>query len=197
MRPRRFRRGEVVASTTATVVSTPCFNEAPAIPPGRGHEVAPERRGLAFASMRPRRFRRGEVYRAGRRAGDEQASMRPRRFRRGEAPFEGAPKRVQARFNEAPAIPPGRDRYRLAEPLGDKPASMRPRRFRRGETGSARTEPRAPACFNEAPAIPPGRAAGLRSRPSRCGRGFNEAPAIPPGRGVHREAIPGSEHPLQ
>ena len=136
-----------------------CFNEAPAIPPGRARCPANNRRG-ASASMRPRRFRRGEVYII---APECQylfaASMRPRRFRRGERKSRPSRRsRSRRGFNEAPAIPPGRGRKTIAKRLRRK-------------------------CFNEAPAIPPGRArSNLQSR-RQLRSSFNEAPAIPPGRG--------------
>ena len=183
MRPRRFRRGESPLSVAVSAPSSAGFNEAPAIPPGRerfGQVVSGQGRA---ASMRPRRFRRGERRRRVPQTEQRSASMRPRRFRRGEVVLQHPRDPARERFNEAPAIPPGRGdggelgtsgnprasmrprRFRRGEPEGWKhgshqahPASMRPRRFRRGE-GRASSRVADPWwCFNEAPAIPPGRA---------------------------------------
>ena len=64
----------------------PSFNEAPAILPGKGLRL--DRAGLPgpLASMRPRRFCRGKVETyAPMGSGEQAASMRPRRFCRGKS----------------------------------------------------------------------------------------------------------------
>ena len=95
-----------------------------------------------------------------------------------------------ARFNEAPAIPPGKTPGRARPGNEVQRASMRPRRFRRGKPGPGPDGLRRSASsFNEAPAIPPGKTPCSRAI-ARAHRGcFNEAPAIPPGKTGQLERI--------
>ena len=107
MRPRRFCRGKWRRPRSERR-ERHCFNEAPAILPGKAGGRLGPRRGGHRASMRPRRFCRGKArrHRWGRR--DVGASMRPRRFCRGK-PLHGYQRRwIEDRFNEAPAILPGK-----------------------------------------------------------------------------------------
>ena len=165
MRPRRFRRGKPDRRSGTAAPSPTCFNEAPAIPPGKtsawpttwprgsagfneapaippgktGRQIIRRRQIRSHASMRPRRFRRGKRCRAPRsRRRPRLASMRPRRFRRGKRRLRPAGAAPPPGFNEAPAIPPGKT----------------------GDGGDAAGGDR--SRFNEAPAIPPGK---TNSRP--------------------------------
>ena len=61
------------------------------------------------------------------------ASMRPRRFRRGKRGIQSHGYSLANRFNEAPAIPPGKTALDLYGSFRRWQASMRPRRFRRGK----------------------------------------------------------------
>ena len=110
------------------------FNEAPALPPGKGqHEAGHASLGLQ-ASMRPRRCRRGKVG-LGIFHPDaaKRASMRPRRCRRGKARASAPAAWSAPGFNEAPALPPGKGVRIGQRQDGGLPASMRPRRCRRGK----------------------------------------------------------------
>ena len=85
--------------------------------------------------------------------------MRPRRFRRGKPwRLSDVKEWMDTRFNEAPAIPPGKTRHRRWD---ESPHD---------------------AGFNEAPAIPPGKTSRTGDIPPKRRLRFNEAPAIPPGK---------------
>ena len=163
-RVRRFSNAASRESPPATpfthgTQSGSLFQRGPGDSAGERQSELVAHHRISQASMRPRRFRRGEATSpCVRPPKAPNASMRPRRFRRGEG--SGSVRwalNTSRRFNEAPAIPPGR-----------------------GPLPTLRSTP-VPRCFNEAPAIPPGRACRRDPRRSPA-TSFNEAPAIPPGR---------------
>ena len=140
MRPRRFRRGNPDALGTHVT----CHARA-SMRPRRFRRGNPSRERMALddrsASMRPRRFRRGNPAGATIQDTEEPASMRPRRFRRGNRGYHSRRGRRQCcRFNEAPAIPPGKPSRLAGRKLEFDHASMRPRRFRRGNRGECPTD---------------------------------------------------------
>ena len=106
MRPRHWCRGRLGARSASR--RRPCrFNEAPALVPGKARAAGGTVAGIG-ASMRPRHWCRGR-----RRAGlaslpPRQASMRPRHWCRGRLVLILKDHVAHDRFNEAPALVPGK-----------------------------------------------------------------------------------------
>ncbi len=141
--------------------------------------------------------------------------MRPRHYCRGRGGC--APRgrsRRSWRFNEAPALLPGKSFVHARDADGIKAASMRPRHYCRGRVargfgdaaagGAASMRPRhycrgrgeraarwrcrRPLCFNEAPALLPGKR-GLRRGGAGFAQSFNEAPALLPGKRLRARVL--------
>ena len=150
MRPRHFCKGRC-ASAECHRASPWCFNEAPALLPGKilGLEMLLE--PVRVASMRPQHFCRGRFGRHNQqRLPAPLASMRPRHFRWGRSQAGELYRLREHSFNEASAFLPGKI----------------PGACLRHQSRDS---------FNEAPAFLSGTIASLISQtPTRSGS-FNEA----------------------
>ena len=108
--------------------------------------------------------------------------MRPRRFCRGKPGARRASTPSTRRFNEAPAILPGKASIQSVLSHWPRLSFNEAPAILPGKAPPAAHRDPCSLCFNEAPAILPGKAHTGLSRRVRRFNSFNEAPAILPGK---------------